>query len=89
MKKFHLVVQSGCPYCEKAVTLLEHKRRNYTIDPLDHEEPELLLEMKRRWNHSTVPMIWEIDEVGNKRFLGGYSELVSYFLKEDKQLFHG
>jgi len=28
-------------------------------------------------------MIWEISETGDKKFIGGYSDLVRHFMKED------
>ena len=90
MKKYHLVTQEHCPYCEKAVSLLDRKGRMYTLDKLCPEEDQkLLVEVKNKWNHKTVPLIWEIDERGNRTFIGGYTELVQYFLKGDKTLFHG
>lgn len=88
-KKYHLVIEEHCPYCKKAQELLDQKGRNYTLDPMSPEEPQLLLEMKKRWNHTTVPMIWEIDQTGRKTFIGGYTELVQHFLNGDKKLFHG
>ena len=87
--KYHLVIQDGCPYCMQAQDLLNKKGKTYTTDTIEFEEEELLLEMKKKWNHSTVPMIWEIDKFGQKTFVGGYSELVQYFIKGDKELFHG
>ena len=57
------------------------------------DSPELLTEMKNQMNYKTVPMIWEITEVGQKKFIGGYSDLVQYFMKEqslkDKNLLNG
>lgn len=88
-KKYHLVIQEHCPYCAKAQTLLNEKGRAYTLDSIQLEDEGLLLEMKKKWNHSTVPMIWEIDQLGKRTFIGGYTELVQYFLKGDKELFHG
>jgi glutaredoxin len=87
-KKYHLVIQESCSYCQQAVVLLDQKGKLYTLDTMDDEEPKLLVEIKKKWNHSTTPLIWEIDQLGRRTFIGGYSELVQYFLREDKRLFH-
>lgn len=63
-----------CSFCRAAKKFLETKGLAYEEVPLD-DNPELRAEVsKRNGNYRTVPMI-EIDG----KFVGGYSELVSYF----------
>lgn len=63
-----------CSFCRAAKKFLENKGLAYEEVPLD-DNPELRAEVsKRNGNYRTVPMI-EIDG----KFVGGYSELVSYF----------
>lgn len=80
-KRYHVIATSICPWCDRAKQLLETRGAEFYIDNLE-AQPELLTEMKNKMNHNTVPMIWEISETGDKKFIGGYSDLVQYFMKE-------
>lgn len=63
-----------CSFCRAAKKFLESKGLEYKEVPVD-DNPELRAEVSQRnGNYRTVPMI-EIDG----KFVGGYSELVSYF----------
>lgn len=63
-----------CSFCRAAKKFLEGKGLEYKEIPVD-DNPELRAEVsERNGNYRTVPMI-EIDG----KFVGGYSELVSYF----------
>lgn len=63
-----------CSFCRAAKKFLEDKGLEYKEIPVD-DNPELRAEVsERNGNYRTVPMI-EIDG----KFVGGYSELVSYF----------
>lgn len=63
-----------CSFCRAAKKFLETKGLAFEEVPLD-DNPELRAEVSgRNGNYRTVPMI-EIDG----KFIGGYSELVSYF----------
>ncbi len=91
-RRYHVVATRDCQWCDRAKQLLETRGADFYVDDMD-ETPELLIEMKSQMNHKTVPMIWEITDVGQKRFIGGYSDLVQYFMKEqslrDKNLLNG
>ncbi len=80
-KKYHVIATSACPWCDRARELLESKGLDFYVDDMG-EQPELLNEMKSKMNYKTVPMIWEISEVGSKKFIGGYSDLVQHFMKQ-------
>ena len=80
-KRYHVISTRECPWCDRAKELLESKGLDFYVDDMG-EEPELLNEMKSRMNYKTVPMIWEISETGDKKFIGGYSDLVQHFVKE-------
>lgn len=63
-----------CSFCRAAKKFLDTKGLAFEEVPLD-DNPELRAEVaQRNGNYRTVPMI-EIDG----KFIGGYSELVSYF----------
>jgi len=87
-KRYHLIIKESCPYCGKALQLLDSKGLTYDTDSMD-ETPELLQEIKQKLNCKTVPIIWEIDNVGSRKFIGGYAELVQHFMKQDKKILYG
>tara|TARA_B100000424_G_scaffold268419_1_gene263168 strand:+ start:2526 stop:2819 length:294 start_codon:yes stop_codon:yes gene_type:complete len=80
-KKYHIISTMTCPWCDRAKELLEKKGADFYVDDFS-EKPELLSEMKVKMNYKTVPMIWEISDTGRRKFIGGYSDLVQYFMKE-------
>tara|TARA_Y100001938_G_C7833313_1_gene302482 strand:+ start:270 stop:569 length:300 start_codon:yes stop_codon:yes gene_type:complete len=80
-RRYHIVITNECPWCDRAKELLETRGADFYVDDMS-EMPELLTELKNQINHKTVPMIWEITEIGKKKFIGGYSDLVQYFMKE-------
>ena len=86
-KRFHLIIRSDCPWCEKAQKLLSEENYRFDVDIMD-SEPELLLEIKKSLGHKTVPMIWEIDFLGKKTFVGGYDDLTRH-LNKTKRILNG
>jgi glutaredoxin len=87
-KRYHMVIKESCSYCQKAMALLDSKGFQYDTDPMD-DEPDLLLEIKKKIGFESVPMIWEIEH-RERRFIGGYAELVQHFMSsEKKKLIHG
>jgi glutaredoxin len=83
-KRYHMIVKESCPYCQKAKELLDVKGLCYSTDPMD-EKPELLLEIQKESGFNTVPMIWEIGHGGARKFIGGYAELLQYFMSTEKK----
>ena len=63
------------------------KNDHYDVDAMD-DVPELLLEIKNLLQFKTVPIIWEIDYLGNRSFIGGYDDLVRH-LAGEKRLLNG
>ena len=87
-KRYHLIIKESCPYCQKAIALLESRGLTYDLDPMD-ETPELLTEIKESLNYNTVPMIWEINHLGSRVFIGGYSQLAHLLEHREKELLRG
>ena len=86
-KRYHLIVKNDCPWCDRAKVLLDENNYRYDVDAMD-DEPELLLEIKKSLQFKTVPIIWEINYLGNRSFIGGYEDLVKH-LAGDKRLLNG
>tara|TARA_Y100000590_G_C15379510_1_gene885781 strand:- start:398 stop:670 length:273 start_codon:yes stop_codon:yes gene_type:complete len=87
-KRYHLIIKESCPYCRKAIALLDSKSLVYDLDPMD-ETPELLTEIKQSLGYNTVPMVWEINHLGAKTFIGGYDQLAHLLEHREKELLRG
>jgi len=83
-KYIHVYVKVDCPYCKDAIDLLEEKEKDYVITVMDKCET-FMNGLKAQLNHRTVPVIMECTSDGNTKLIGGFTELKSYFLKEEKK----
>jgi len=79
MNKRYFIVHGTetCPFCVRAVGLLESRNISYVFSPLSGNQ---LVETKQRLGFKTVPMIVERDihDKDHETFIGGYSDLCSY-----------
>jgi len=62
--------RASCPYCTKAVDLLERNSSNYSYVSLDSHPESLKETLKEYLNWKTVPMIFRYGS-----FVGGFTEL--------------
>ena len=69
MSNIKIYTTSYCPYCKRAKSLLESKGLEYEEINLT-TDPELRLELEKKYNWRTVPMILINDEL-----IGGFDEL--------------
>ena len=69
--------RTSCPFCVRAVGLLESKNISYVFSPIDGE---LLQETKTKWSQQTVPIVIERDlhNDGHQTLIGGYTDLHAY-----------
>jgi len=72
MENFTVYQKIGCPFCEKAISLLEHYEIPYTIIIVSKDNQNNL---KEKFNHDTFPMI-----LRGKEFIGGYTELNMFLM---------
>ena len=79
MNKRYFIVhgRTSCPFCVKAIGLLETKNISYVFSPVSGH---LLTETKNRWSHKTVPIVVERDLHNAKHqvLIGGFTELAFY-----------
>ena len=73
---YSVYVKTNCPFCKKAVSLLEEKNIPFIVIVVDKNE-EFLEEIKRQTNHQTIPIILEHTKNGTK-FIGGSDDLENY-----------
>lgn len=69
MTKIKVYTTSYCPYCKRAKNLLESKSLEYEEINLT-TDPDLRLELEKKHNWRTVPMILINDEL-----IGGFDDL--------------
>lgn len=67
--------RSSCPYCVESTDLLGFAGLDYNFFDLE-EDREFLEEVKRFYNHSTVPIVLSIDgPTGKVKLIGGCDDL--------------
>ena len=69
----------SCPFCVRAIQLLERKGVAFKVINLSNEAPEVRIELMQRTNHRTVPQIFIKDQ-----FIGGFDQL--YALEREGKL---
>ncbi len=72
--KYILFVKDECPFCVKAVQLLEKKSLDYKIVSFEPDQERLLQEIKSAHDWKTVPMVFYRNGSLIK-FIGGYTDL--------------
>jgi len=86
MNYYTLITKRDCPFCQKALKLLEEKEKQFIYTDMQYCGPALEV-IKLQAAHKTVPMIWEISFSGQLKensqpikndFIGGYEELVRH-----------
>ena len=75
MKKYIVYGRSTCPYCVKVVNKLIRKGKCFYVEMHD-EAPEKLEEIKKRYNHSTIPVVTIIDE--KEILIGGCDDTIEH-----------
>ena len=77
MKKFFTVYsKTDCPYCKKAINLLDEKKLPFIVVVMD-KNPEFVEKLKQDMNMTTVPIVIEQLEFGIK-VIGGSDKLEEY-----------
>ena len=70
---FIIYGKKDCPYCTKAVELLQQQGRDFTYCSMDNRLNELV-ELSLKHNHKTVPLIIQV-VAGEVVLIGGYDNL--------------
>ena len=82
MVYYKIICWNECPFCLKAKVELIEKKLPFEYCSVDHSN-RMLDYYKSIYKHNTVPMIVEINEAGDEKFIGGYSDLIEYFEQAD------
>ena len=80
---YKIYAWSECPFCVKARELLVSEGKEFMFCCID-ESKELLSHIKTKYDWLTVPLIVRVCmRDGKEEFVGGYSDLLKYFGRED------
>jgi|GEM_PF-2803832 len=79
MKYFQAYVKTGCPFCKKALDIIERHDKMVVVTVLDRAPEEVIADIKGQLNHQTVPIILEADTEIGIRMIGGCTELAAEF----------
>tara|TARA_A100001201_G_scaffold110464_1_gene94459 strand:- start:605 stop:886 length:282 start_codon:yes stop_codon:yes gene_type:complete len=79
MKKYIVYGRSSCPYCIKVVNKLLRGGKTFYVE-LHDSTPGKLEEVKKRFNHPTVPIVTMIDDT--EILIGGCDDTIDHLKKE-------
>jgi glutaredoxin len=82
MKYYKIICCNECPFCLRAKMEMIERSLPFEYCSVDHSN-QMLMYYKSIYNHETVPMIVEISETGESRFIGGFTDLIAHFTKKD------
>jgi len=77
--RYVVFAKETCPYCVKAIELLEDRRQNFKIVNFEEDQVKILEEIKGAYEWQTVPMVFEISDAATIKFIGGYTDLAAVF----------
>lgn len=73
---FTLYIKTNCPFCIDAKNELYSKKLSHTLHIMD-DNPEGLQELKKFYEHPTVPMVF-VNNGTMEKLIGGYTDLCAY-----------
>jgi glutaredoxin 3 len=71
--KYEIFYTDNCPYCERALSLLDEAKANYEKTYVSRDDAEMRSKLLERSNMRTFPQIFKDGEL-----IGGYTELAKY-----------
>jgi glutaredoxin 3 len=76
-RQFSIYVLTDCPYCKRAVSLLEEKNYPFILIVMD-KNPGFVNQIKQQTGHKTVPIVIEHTQQDNNKLIGGCDNLETY-----------
>ena len=81
MNNYYLLYVTGhCPWCVKAINLLNESGLEYAVTLLD-QALDYRKHLKNKYKWDTVPIVVEVDINGKETLIGGYTDLESRFVE--------
>jgi glutaredoxin len=79
-KYYHIFANTVCPFCVRAINLLNESETEYVLTLIDNS-PNYLENLKKEHEWETIPIIFECNnDTKEKKLIGGYTDLMDYFL---------
>tara|TARA_R110002020_G_scaffold37239_17_gene112599 strand:+ start:32729 stop:33028 length:300 start_codon:yes stop_codon:yes gene_type:complete len=80
-KYYHIYASTMCPFCVKAINLLNESEHDYILTLVDRSQ-DFLDNLKEKYNWETIPIIVEHnrDSDGEPMLIGGYTDIMDHFL---------
>ena len=77
---YHIFANTMCPYCVRAINLLNESETEYILTLIDNS-PDYLGRLKDEHDWKTIPIIFECDpNTKENKLIGGYTDLMDHFL---------
>jgi glutaredoxin len=77
--RYIVFAKETCPFCVKAAELLEERKQNFKVVNFEESQTKVLEEIKEAYRWETVPMIFEVSDENQIKFVGGYTDLTAIF----------
>lgn len=74
MEYYHLFTKNRCPHCKEAVKVLKENKLEHVVSAMD-KAPGALARLKESAGHTTVPIIFKVNDENEYRFIGGCDDL--------------
>jgi glutaredoxin len=77
----HVYGYDGCPFCQKAKALLDDEGLSYTflnVGDVREDRAAWLDSRGISGDQRTFPRVFEVDNHGEERLVGGYTELETF-----------
>lgn len=81
MKKYKIYAKATCNYCNALIQELIDRKKTFYVEFLDGD-PKKLNELKKRYNHHTVPIVILCEE--KETVVGGCEETLKLLNREDE-----
>lgn len=79
MKNYYILYVTGhCPWCVKAINLLNESGLEYAVTLLD-QALDYRRHLKNKYKWDTVPIVVEVEPSGAEKLIGGYTDLEQRF----------
>jgi len=77
--KYVMFIKQSCPFCVKAIEILEQKSVEFKIVNFEENQTEILQEIKDAYAWPTVPLIFQVKDNTAIEFIGGFTDLKEHF----------
>ena len=74
MEYYHLFTKNRCPHCKEAVKVLKESKLEHVVSSMD-KAPGALARLQESAGHSTVPIIFKVNDSNEYSFIGGCDDL--------------